>query len=312
MSTARDLMRALESAGAAEFSSTRVAADLSPVTGRVRRHRAVRAGVGAAAGIAVLGGGYAAASSWQWRHSVAPAVGGAVESVAASPSASPVAPSGTLDHLVTEGERVEWTVAALSEHYRVSEDDAEAALVDALPPEAEGNPEGWVAGDAVDLPATVDEAARMLVDLQVQNLTSVGVEREDWLATLTLASLLVEEGPDPEDWTRISTVLRNRLDANTPLQIDSPLYYTLGADDQQFSTDDQRSIQSVYNTYANRGLPPTPISTPGLAAIDAATHPEAGGDFYFIIDPTTDRALFAADYAAFLEHVETVRVAVTG
>lgn len=87
---------------------------------------------------------------------------------------------------------------------------------------------------------------------------------------LIVASLIEREAKFDEDRAKIATVIYNRLFFGMPLQIDASLYY--GQDpDTPFVT--LRNTPSPYNTYANEGLPPTPIASPGRASIEAALNP---------------------------------------
>lgn len=87
---------------------------------------------------------------------------------------------------------------------------------------------------------------------------------------LIIASMIEREAKLDVDRPKISAVIRNRLFVEMPLEIDATLYY--GQDpDTPFSQ--LRQIDSPYNTYMYRGLPPTPIANPGRASIRAALNP---------------------------------------
>ena len=302
MIPAHDSLRAIQDAGAADFDSTRLAGDLSAVVRPVRRHRAVRATVGTAAGVAAVG----AVALWnqQYRAQVMPAevpVASAVpsETPTPTPSSSPsttpatTAPAISMTELVVVGERIEWTITTVAETYGESEAAVREALIAALPAEANGDPEGWVSPIELPAPATMEEAAALLVQAQVQNLEAMGVPREDWLATLTIASILVKESPDPHAWPDISQVIHNRLEADMRLDVESPLLFITRADERTV-TDDGFAVDSPYNTFMYAGLPPTPIGASGLDAVDAAAHPSAGDALYFLVDPETGAALLGA------------------
>ena len=86
-----------------------------------------------------------------------------------------------------------------------------------------------------------------------------------------------------------------------PLQFDSTVGYALGITELQLSKD-QMETDSPYNTYRNRGLPPTPINSPGEAALEAALQPAKGKWLYFVsVDPAQGTTKFTADYEEFLE-----------
>lgn len=101
---------------------------------------------------------------------------------------------------------------------------------------------------------------------------------------LTIASL-IERETDGDDQEQIASVIYNRL--NNPngetagyLQIDATLVYINGGN---VPTDADRSIDSPYNTYLYKGLPPGPIANPGLEAIQAAMNPENTNYFYYAL-----------------------------
>lgn len=101
---------------------------------------------------------------------------------------------------------------------------------------------------------------------------------------LTIASL-IERETTGEDRTEISAVIHNRLknpDAGTQgyLQIDATLVYINGGKEP---TEADKSIDSPYNTYMYKGLPPTPIANPGMESIVAAMNPADSKDFYYAL-----------------------------
>jgi UPF0755 protein len=89
---------------------------------------------------------------------------------------------------------------------------------------------------------------------------------------VTMASILEREGKSEESMSIISGILWKRLEAHMPLQVDATLQYERGKGSAALSIDDLKK-DSPYNTYTRPGLPPTPISNPGLIALRAALHP---------------------------------------
>ena len=101
---------------------------------------------------------------------------------------------------------------------------------------------------------------------------------------LTIASL-IERETDGEDQDQIASVIYNRLnnpDAGTQgyLQIDATLVYINGG---KQPTEADKSIDSPYNTYKYKGLPPAPIANPGKEAIQAALNPASTDYFYYAL-----------------------------
>jgi UPF0755 protein len=99
---------------------------------------------------------------------------------------------------------------------------------------------------------------------------------------------------------KVSGILWKRISIGMPLQVDSTFVYVNGKRKSSDITVDDLKINSPYNTYTNRGLPPTPISNPGLMALKAAINPESSPYFFYLTDSKG-----VAHYAAsFDEHIE--------
>lgn len=100
---------------------------------------------------------------------------------------------------------------------------------------------------------------------------------------LILASIIEEEVRSLEDKKIVAGIFQNRLKIGMPLQADSTLAYVTGRDSLSLTKDDLKS-KSPYNTYTNKGLPPTPISNPGLESIEAVLYPTETKYLYFLTD----------------------------
>lgn len=98
---------------------------------------------------------------------------------------------------------------------------------------------------------------------------------------LTLASIIEREAVDPEERRLISAVFWNRLRRDMPLQADPTVQYAV-AKERQALTRADLATDHPYNTYTRRGLPPGPIASPGLAAIEAAVDPAPVDYLYFV------------------------------
>jgi UPF0755 protein len=127
---------------------------------------------------------------------------------------------------------------------------------------------------------------------------------------VTIASLIQAEGHE-DDFAKVSRVIHNRLDSDTWgetygfLQLDASLNYALRSNDVVLSQDQIDSLDSPYNLYTHTGLPPTPINSPGEAALDAALHPADGDWLYYVtVNPDTGETKFTADYDEFLKYKE--------
>jgi UPF0755 protein len=107
---------------------------------------------------------------------------------------------------------------------------------------------------------------------------------------ITLASIVEREGRSDEDRPMIAGILLNRLRGDWPLQVDATLQYALGYQPREKTWwkkslfDDDKGIESPYNTYKNKGLPPGPIASPGLSAMKAVIYPKASEYWFYLHD----------------------------
>jgi UPF0755 protein len=116
---------------------------------------------------------------------------------------------------------------------------------------------------------------------------------------LILASILEKEVPSPSDQQVVAGILLKRLAAKMPLDVDATVCYAKLLENQASSgqacqlTALDFKIDSPYNTYLYRGLPPGPIGNPGVSAITAAIHPASSSYWYYLSDPKTGKTIFA-------------------
>ena len=98
-----------------------------------------------------------------------------------------------------------------------------------------------------------------------------------------MASLIEREAHGDDDRGTIAGILYNRLDIHMPLQVDATVAYAAGVSENNLKKADF-SVDSPYNTYKYKGLPPGPISNPGLEALTAAVQPTASEYLYYLHD----------------------------
>lgn len=124
---------------------------------------------------------------------------------------------------------------------------------------------------------------KMKEDAQAQGLSLQDV--------VTIASLVEREGINDNDRPVIAGIILKRL--NTPgwtLDIDAALQYALGYQREtktwwkKYLTNEDKEINSPFNTYKNAGLPPAPISNPSLASINAVIYPQATDYWFYLHD----------------------------
>lgn len=122
---------------------------------------------------------------------------------------------------------------------------------------------------------------QQLTDKLRQKASDIGYSVHD---IITIASL-IEKETDGTDQAKIASVIYNRL--NNPsyetvglLQIDAAIAYVTG---RTVTQSDYQSVDSPYNTYLNKGLPPGPIASPGMTSINAALNPESTRYYYYVV-----------------------------
>jgi uncharacterized YceG family protein len=133
---------------------------------------------------------------------------------------------------------------------------------------------------------------------------------------LTVASMVEREAQTARDRPLIAAVIYNRLRSGTPLGIDATLYYAIELEKGVATytselTQAQLQMNSPYNTRIHVGLPPTPISNPGLASIEAAAHPAHVPYRYYVLAPDgCGEHVFSSTIARFERDAAAYRAAV--
>ncbi|WUI03696.1 endolytic transglycosylase MltG [Spirillospora sp. NBC_00431] len=189
----------------------------------------------------------------------------------------------------------------------VKEFQAVAKKPDALglPPYAKGKVEGYLHPGRYDLDpnGSAEKILKQMVarfNEQAENVDLVGKAQQANLSpakVITLASLVQAEGGKPSDLPKISQVIYNRVEKGMPLQFDTTVLYALNKRTLTVTNQDL-AVDSPYNTYKHKGLPPGPIANPGPEAIEAALTPKEGPWLFFIAtDPTKKITEFATTEA---------------
>lgn len=187
--------------------------------------------------------------------------------------------------------------------------DAVARARLTLPPGARGNPEGYLF--PATYPVAADTTPASLLSFMVNTANqrfaaeplASGMRDADLVPyeAVNMASIVQAEADTAEDMGKVARVVRNRLAGGMPLQMDSTLNYALDRSTLDTTASDTR-VDSPYNTYRHKGLPPTPIGNPGEEALRAVVSPPEGNWLYFVtVGPGDTR--FTADYAEHLANV---------
>lgn len=146
------------------------------------------------------------------------------------------------------------------------------------------------------LRTTFDERTR---DLQLRVAAS---STHSWNEILTMASIIEEEVRTSEDQRIVSGILWKRVEADMPLQVDASFSYLFGKTSAEVTLDDI-ATDSPYNTYKFKGLPPGPITNPGLRAIEAALEP-IETDYWYYLSGDDGTTHYAETYEGHLENRE--------
>ncbi len=200
---------------------------------------------------------------------------------------------GSLDIWITipEGYRSEEIAEVLSENL----DTYDETWVGELK-----NEEGFLFPDTYLVPKDAD--VETIISIMRNNFNakveSTGLAPDDpkLINAVIMASLIEREAIRDDEKPLIASVIHNRLNSGMALDIDATLQYIKGIDAQGnwwgVPTGQERQINSPYNTYRNSGLPPAPIASPGIVAIEAALNP-AKSPYYFYIHDREGRVHFA-------------------
>ena len=120
---------------------------------------------------------------------------------------------------------------------------------------------------------------------------------------LIVASMIEREAKFADDRAKVARVIYNRLAAGDPLKVDASSIYGAIQAGLDPSKQDYAKVDSPYNTYTHKGLPPTPISNPGSAAMSAAIHPAPGNWIYYVNGDAAGHMYFTASDTDFAKAV---------
>ena len=175
--------------------------------------------------------------------------------------------------------------------------------------------EGWLAPDSYEwLPGTSPEVILRTMVARTRDRVQRATAGYDSLPlgmnaheVLTLASIVESESRAEVERPRIARVYLNRLDRGMLLQADPTVGYALGRGPRSRLTFKDLRVESPYNTYRHEGLPPGPICSPGLSAIQAVMHATPGiNDLYFVANGKGTH-IFAPTYEKHLANIAFVK-----
>ncbi|WP_054958102.1 endolytic transglycosylase MltG [Paenibacillus dakarensis] len=190
-----------------------------------------------------------------------------------------------------------------------------AAIINEIPKDQElrHHLEGYLFPATYELPK--DSTEQDVIQVMLSQMEKRLGEIPDWEKLLeqrgltlhellTVASLVEREVVVDKERALVAGVIYNRLDKDMKLEIDATVQYLLDKPKERLLYKDLE-VDSPYNTYRNKGLPPGPISSPSLASIKAALEPEKSDYLFYVTKKDgTQEHLFAKTYKEHLENIE--------
>ncbi len=153
--------------------------------------------------------------------------------------------------------------------------------------------------------STEEIAAKMLdnFDLKLTDDLRGEIKKQNKtiFEVIVIASIIEKEAGNFKDMKKISSVFQNRLEIGKALESDATINYITNTGRAQ-STYEDLKVDSPYNTYKYVGLPPGPISNPGIEAIKSAIYPEKTDYFYFLTKKEDGEAVFSKTYQEHLKN----------
>lgn len=168
--------------------------------------------------------------------------------------------------------------------------------------------EGYLFPDTYEVPKQY--GAENMVKIMLSNFNQIAIENKfaekaekigfSMEEIIILASIIEKESKFTEERRQVSSVFHNRLKKNMKLQSCATIQYILEEPKEELDESDLK-IDSLYNTYLYKSLPPGPISNPGLDSIMSALEPEEEDYLYFVLGEN-GRHIFSKTYQEHLKN----------
>ncbi len=210
---------------------------------------------------------------------------------------------------LAEGQRMDQSVAQLAKSTKLPAEDFEALLKKwkklGLPKWAKKSAEGFIYPDTYEVPQAPKASTmlKMTTDAFKKKIKEIDFEKKagelkvDPYDAVIVASIIEKEVFREEDRPKVARVIYNRLKIGRELGMDSTSIYASWREGLEQTN---YNLDSPYNTRVNKGLPPTPINSPGKAALEAAVNPAKGTWIYFVtVDLETGETEFGTTEAEF-------------
>jgi len=195
-------------------------------------------------------------------------------------------------------------IAELLEKKEVAEEEAFLKLVK----DSEKTPEGYLFPDTYEVPKKY--GAEKMVKVMLANFNQVALvnkftDKAEEIGfslneIIILASIIEKEAKFTEEKSKVSSVFHNRLKTGMKLQSCATIQYILEEPKEKLDENDLK-IESPYNTYLYKSLPPGPICNPGLDSIIAALEPAEEDYLYFVLGEN-GRHIFSKTYQEHLKN----------
>ena len=205
---------------------------------------------------------------------------------------------------VPEGLRTDEVLTLLAKKTATKVQDWQIALKKILPEEPEGRllPETY----QYNKPLQISRMLKSMVDAQNKILAELSNNVDEQQHLRIMASIVEKETRIDKERPLVAAVIRNRLEKRMRLQMDPTVIYGIWKTTGSFSGNIHKkdlSANTPWNTYTNRGLPPTPIGNPGEASLRAVAAPADSSFLFFVADGTGGHQ-FATTFA---EHQANVK-----
>jgi len=188
---------------------------------------------------------------------------------------------------VPEGLRSDEVLDLLAARTATDVADWKRALHELLPGESEGRllPETY----QYNKPIQIKRMVQSMIQAQAKIMAELSKDVHEQQRLRIMASIVEKETRLAKERPLVAAVIRNRLKRGMPLQMDPTVIYGMWKRDGHFSGNIRKKdlrTNTAWNTYTNRGLPPTPIGNPGAASLRAAAAPADVTYLFFVADGT--------------------------
>ena len=182
------------------------------------------------------------------------------------------------------GETMYFFIRQIAHKFSLSKEKLEAAFKEHSP-----YIEGVILPDTYKIPNGIseEEIIKNLVSFSLQKHKNLSIKmlgrynQNEWFRYVAMASIIQKEAASIEEMPFVSAVIYNRLKLGMPLQMDGSLNY--GEFSHSKVTPERiRKDKSQFNTYLNKGVPPTPVGSASINAIKAALNPAKVDYLYFV------------------------------